>query len=125
MRRLMVYPDRVLTQIHKRMDSKAPGEVDVVATPAPAAAAKGGSSNDRGLRGTWDGLSCCLPRKQNCVSRDSWVPVSSPALPVLNYSGIYVPLGNSNFLLESYHACKMVPFDADRAAADPEYSPCP
>jgi hypothetical protein len=121
----MVYPDRVLTRIHKRVQPAAPSSVDVVAPPGASSGGGSGSSSRLQLRGSWEGLSCCLPRKQNCVDRDAWVPVSSPSVPILNYSDIYVPLGNSNFLLESYHSCVMVPYDAVKAATDPEYSPCP
>lgn len=122
LRRLMVYPDRVLTHIHKRVQTASPNSVDVISA---AQNLHGGSGSRLPLRASWEGLSCCLQRKQNCVDRDSWVPVSSSSVPILNYSGIYVPLGNSNFLLESYHSCVMVPYDAEKAARDPEYSPCP
>lgn len=65
----------------------------------------------------WMGQSCCLPR-QNCMERKSWKALrpgkntgkaqeSMSAVPVINYYGLYVPLGNVNFLREEYRACTL------------------
>jgi hypothetical protein len=46
----------------------------------------------------WMQESCCLPR-QNCEERKTWRPLNDPSIPVINYYGLYVPLGNVNFLM--------------------------
>jgi hypothetical protein len=112
----MAHPYRVLTATHKRVKPGSKRDNDIVSAP---------HNSTGSLRSHWEGLSCCMPRKQNCVGRESWVPISSPTVPIINHSDIYVPLGNSKFLFESYHRCVMVPYDADRATTAPEYSPCP
>ncbi len=50
---------------------------------------------------------CCIPR-QNCNNRDSWVSVADSSVKVLEFYGLYVPLGNSNFHLEKYRACQFI-----------------
>jgi hypothetical protein len=70
--------------------------------PRPISSADISSLND------WRDMSCCMPR-QNCGDRNSWKHASDPKLSLLNYSGIMIPLGNSNFLLETYHHCKPMP----------------
>lgn len=57
----------------------------------------------------WMTQSCCMPR-QNCVERKSWLSIKDPAVPVINYYGLYVPLGNVNFLDEMYRACKLTSY---------------
>lgn len=54
----------------------------------------------------WMTQSCCLPR-QNCQERKSWKHLSDPAVPVIQYYGMYVPLGNVNFLREDYRYCTL------------------
>lgn len=78
--RLMPYSDRVIQEVHKRT-------VD--------------HDHNR-----WMAQSCCLPR-QNCQERKTWLSVHDPNLPVINYYGLYVPLGNVNFLNEEYRGCVM------------------
>ena len=78
--RLMPYSDRVIQEVHKRT-------VD--------------HEHNR-----WMAQSCCLPR-QNCQERKTWLSVFDPNLPVINYYGLYVPLGNVNFLNEEYRGCVM------------------
>ena len=82
--RLMPYSNRVIGEVHKR-DMKP--MVD----------------------GAWATQSCCLPR-QNCQERKTWLPIADPGVPVINYYGLYVPLGNVNFLAESYRSCKLVDY---------------
>ena len=47
---------------------------------------------------SWQYQSCCLPR-QNCDHRRDWVNLNSPTVPLINYLGLHVPLGNVDFLL--------------------------
>lgn len=54
----------------------------------------------------WMNQSCCMPR-QNCVERKTWKPLSDVSVPVVSYYGLLVPLGNVNFLTESYRYCKL------------------
>lgn len=79
--RLMPYSSRVMIEAHKRDLQSAPD-------------------------GAWATQSCCMPR-QNCQERKTWKPVADPAVPLINYYGLYVPLGNVNFLAESYRACTL------------------
>jgi hypothetical protein len=60
----------------------------------------------------WMKMSCCLPR-QNCNERKTWKHLSDPAVPIVNYYGLYVPLGNVNFLDEKYRACTLTPYVGD------------
>lgn len=57
-------------------------------------------------------MSCCMPR-QNCVERKTWKHLSDPAVPIINYYGLYVPLGNVNFLDEKYRTCTLTPYVGD------------
>lgn len=82
--RLMAYPDSVIHSVHKREEKGV-------------------------LVNGWMNQSCCLPR-QNCVERASWVSLKQSTVPVINYYGLKVPLGNSNFLDEVYRACTLGPF---------------
>ena len=50
--------------------------------------------------------SCCMKR-QNCNDRKSWLSVKDSQVPVINYYGIITPLGNINFLDETYRTCSM------------------
>lgn len=101
--RLMVYSENILGKIHNRYQSgKGSAMIDVISTQS-------GSLDD------WKKLSCCIPM-QHCTDRKAWVHVANPALPLLNYSGIIIPLGNSNFLLEEYRPCFLQP---------PESKSCP
>ena len=84
--RLMPYSDRVIKEVHKKT-------VDVDANK-------------------WMQQSCCLPR-QNCQERKTWQPLSHQSIPVINYYGLYVPLGNVNFLMESYRGCTIGPYVND------------
>ena len=52
------------------------------------------------------GLSCCMPR-QNCGERKSWKNIKDTAVPIVNIYGLYVPLGNVNFLEEKYRYCTL------------------
>jgi hypothetical protein len=84
--RLMPYSYRVITEIHKR-------QVDT-------------------NHNKWMEQSCCLPR-QNCQERQTWLSIANPDLPVINYYGLYVPLGNVNFLNEEYRGCQLSPLIPD------------
>lgn len=84
--RLMPYSDRVIKEIHKRSVDPVPNK--------------------------WMNQSCCLPR-QNCQERKTWLSISNPNLPVMNYYGLYVPLGNNNFLNEEYRGCKLTDYIPD------------
>ena len=63
--------------------------------------------------GAWAGQSCCMPR-QNCQERKTWVPIANSTVPIINYYGLYVPLGNVNFLAESFRACTMSDYLGDK-----------
>jgi hypothetical protein len=63
---------RVITEVHKKAVEAVPNK--------------------------WMGQSCCLPR-QSCTERKTWRPLADPTIPVINYYGLYVPLGNVNFLM--------------------------
>lgn len=82
--RLMPYSDRVMKEVHKR---------DLAATG----------------RNAWMNQSCCMPR-QNCGERKSWRPLRDDAVPVVDYHGLNIPLGNVNFLDESYRYCALGAF---------------
>lgn len=58
------------------------------------------------LQNKWMTQSCCLPR-QNCQERKSWKHLSDRSVPIIQYYGMYVPLGNVNFLREDYRYCTM------------------
>ena len=60
----------------------------------------------------WMNQSCCLER-QNCVERKSWRNIKDPLVPIINYYGLYVPLGNVNFLREDYRYCKLGDYVGD------------
>lgn len=60
----------------------------------------------------WMNQSCCLER-QNCANRANWRELSHADVHVISYYGLYVPLGNVNFLLEEYRTCKLTPFVGD------------
>ncbi len=81
--RLMPYSDRVVKEVHKRQLLAG--------------------------RNAWMNQSCCMPR-QNCGERKSWKPLRDDAVPVVNYHGLNIPLGNVNFLDESYRYCKLGSF---------------
>jgi hypothetical protein len=85
--RLMPYSDRVTSEVHKR---NAPSIVE----------------------NAWMNQSCCMPR-QNCVERKTWLPIKDTRVPIINYYGLYVPLGNVNFLDESFRACKLGSYVGD------------
>lgn len=78
--RLMPYSDRVITEVH-------------------------GRSKDQ-PENAWMKQSCCLPR-QNCGERKSWKSIRDPVVPFIDYYGLNVPLGNVNFLDESYRYCSL------------------
>jgi len=78
--RLMVYSDRIMKEIHKKT-------IDM-------------NSNK------WMTQSCCMPR-QNCNERKEWKPIAHDDVHVINYYGLHVPLGNVNFLTETYRTCKI------------------
>lgn len=83
--RLMPYSDRVIGEVHKR--------------PLPP-------------ENQWMNQSCCLPR-QNCIERKEWKSIKHEAVPVINYYGLYVPLGNVNFLDEQYRYCSLTDYVGD------------
>ncbi len=85
--RLMPYSYDAITKAHKRTVSQI--------TPTD-----------------WMTQSCCLER-QNCVERKTWKVLREPDVPIINYYGLYVPLGNVNFLAESYRYCKLTPYVGD------------
>jgi hypothetical protein len=83
--RLMSYSDRIMTEIHKKQISLQ-------------------------HQTSWEQeMSCCMER-QNCKDRKTWVKIYDPKVAVLNYLGLYVPLGNVNFLDEKYRSCVMGPY---------------
>jgi len=81
--RLMPYSDRVITEVHKREIDKDMNK--------------------------WMHQSCCLQR-QNCVERKTWYNIKDAHVPIINYYGLYVPLGNVNFLDEKYRSCNIGPY---------------
>jgi hypothetical protein len=123
--RLMPYSHIVINQAHKRDVSEdevtlgGEGERELVDPASPLA-----TTGPADLRGTsigqgtvssaaagranssWMGLSCCMPR-QNCGERKSWRKLADPSVPIVNVHGLYVPLGNVNFLEESFRACTL------------------
>jgi hypothetical protein len=92
--RLMVYSDRILVEVHNKSSSSSPSAAGLPAENA------------------WMSQSCCMPR-QNCQERKSWVSIADARVPVINYYGLYVPLGNVNFLAESYRACSLSEYIPD------------
>lgn len=60
----------------------------------------------------WMNQSCCLER-QNCAERKSWRNIKDPLVPIINYYGLYVPLGNVNFLREDYRYCRLGDYVGD------------
>lgn len=82
--RLMVYSDRIMEEVHAKKVSRTPNE--------------------------WMQQSCCLER-QNCQDRSSWKGIADPSVHVINYYGLYVPLGNVNYLQENYRPCKIGPYE--------------
>ena len=100
--RLMPYSDRAIKEVHKRnidnITGKPTGEALV--------------DNKKGLAigpNDWQKQSCCMER-QNCAERKTWKHISDPEVPIINYHGLFVPLGNINFLAESYRYCKIGPY---------------
>eukprot|EP01040_Poterioochromonas_malhamensis_P009990 gene9990-10856_t len=85
--RLMPYSSIAITKAHKRDISQL-------------------KEND------WMHQSCCMPR-QNCMERTTWKNVKDPVVPMINYYGLYVPLGNINFLKEDYRYCNLTPYIGD------------
>ena len=71
-----------------------------------------GKETDQIEENRWMQQSCCLPR-QNCEERKTWQPISHPSVPVVNYYGLYVPLGNVNYLDELYRACTLTSYVGD------------
>jgi hypothetical protein len=93
----MVYSEGILTKIHNRYrPNNMPGKSSAILDVIPQKSSD--SLED------WKRLSCCIPM-QHCTDRKAWVHITNPSLSLLNYSGILVPLGNSNFLLEEYRPC--------------------
>lgn len=91
--RLMPYPEEVLHTAHHKPTSTMVN---------PTARSDTDISNDTMLQ-----YKCCMPR-QNCVERKTWVPLRHNSVPVLRVHGLAVPLGNSNFHLETYRPCSML-----------------
>lgn len=60
----------------------------------------------------WMQQSCCLPR-QNCQERKTWKPLKDAAVPIVSYYGLYIPLGNVNFLAEEYRYCTLSEYTGD------------
>jgi hypothetical protein len=60
----------------------------------------------------WMVQSCCMER-QNCQDRKTWQNLAHPSVPVIDYYGLYVPLGNVNFLDERYRACTLTSYIGD------------
>ena len=81
--RLMPYPPEIIKGFHGR------------------------DMNTNYSRHTWEDVKCCMPR-QNCQwDRDSWHHVKSPMVPLVQIFDLQVPLGNSNFLKETYRICDL------------------
>jgi hypothetical protein len=56
---------------------------------------------------SWNDMKCMMP-KTNCVeTRASWVDVSHASVVVADIWNFSVPLGNSNFLTQSYRPCEV------------------
>mmetsp|Transcript_8776 Transcript_8776/g.19256 ORF Transcript_8776/g.19256 Transcript_8776/m.19256 type:complete len:454 (-) Transcript_8776:395-1756(-) len=89
--RLMPYSSRVMGEAHLR-DLASPSLQD----------------------GDWALRRCCLPR-QNCVDRKDWLPLKDPRVPVINFYGLLVPLGNVNFLQESFRSCSLGNYGGEQA----------
>ena len=85
--RLAPYSDKVASIVHKK-------EVETIENNA------------------WMEQSCCMPR-QNCEERKTWKPIADPSVPVVNYYGLYIPLGNVNFLDELYRTCTLTSYIGD------------
>ena len=83
--RLMPYSNRVIQEVHNRTVDIMEGHVN---------------------RNDWMKQSCCMPR-QNCGERKSWRSIKDDNVPIINYYGLYVPLGNVNFLDEKYRFCSL------------------
>merc|ERR1719215_315468 len=64
----------------------------------------------------WMTQSCCM-RRQNCIHRKDWkfLKERDPKddVAVISYYGLYVPLGNVNFLDEKYRTCKLSEYTGD------------
>lgn len=70
-------------------------------------ATSAGISHNESTYLEWMGHSCCAPR-QFCQERKSWISIKNESVPILNVYGIQVALGNNNFHLESFRACKLL-----------------
>jgi len=97
--RLMPYSNRVIKEVHKR-------DVSAIVAVTTDEARKQEKAELAIGPNDWMKQSCCMPR-QNCVERKSWQPLASTDVPIINYHGLFVPLGNVNFLAESYRFCAM------------------
>jgi hypothetical protein len=42
--------------------------------------------------------------------RRNWLTVKDERVPIISYYGLFVPLGNINFLTETYRACSLSPY---------------
>jgi hypothetical protein len=112
--RLMTYPQDVMEKIHKRT-KEAALDLDVIPvgdnakTVTNLRVSVSVSASPRETINDWRDLSCCMPR-QNCLDRKGWVGLGErEQVPLMNYSGMIIPLGNSNFLDEIYRTCVMMP----------------
>lgn len=103
----MVYSERVMTDIHTRKKSNT-AALDITARPSSASSVD--TLND------WRNMRCCMPR-QNCLDRNTWVSIASPSVPLVNYSGLIVPLGNADFLMERYRSCSIEAYDSNKFCA--------
>ena len=47
-----------------------------------------------------------------CLSQErrNWLTVKDERVPIISYYGLFVPLGNINFLTETYRACSLSPY---------------
>ena len=98
--RLMVYSDTVLDQIHNRtIISDGRRRVDVIKRPKPLLPSETLAPQD--TMHDWTRISCCIAR-QNCIERTSWASVKTDEVPLLNYSGLIVPLGKTDMHMYSY-----------------------
>lgn len=111
--RLMPYSAEALVEGLKRTDIANVSDVVYGMTRADggsgavaASSASSASAVASAAGNKWMSQSCCLPR-QNCMERKTWKNLADQSVPIIQYYGMYVPLGNINFLREDYRYCKL------------------
>ena len=117
--RLMPYSYKVLINIHNRTDilpliNNTPPDVTPDLTlPNTNIDLNTPKGTDLKVpKNEWMSQSCCIPR-QNCIERDTWLSIKNKNIPIINYYGLFIPLGNSNFLREEYRGCILSDYKHD------------